>query len=300
MEPKIGRVFVTGATGFIGEVVVAELVAHGHRVLGLARSDASAEKLVRAGAEVHSGSLEDRESLQAGARACDGTIHLAFIHDFSTYQRNAEIDRQASEAIAAALDGTDKPFLTTSGTAVLPPGAIGREGDAPAADGTGHVRAISESVLRWAERGVRVSAVRLPPTVHGAGDRAFVPALIGIAREKGVSAFIGEGGNRWPAVHRTDAARLYRLALEFGAAGVRWHGVADEGVTMREIAETIGTGLGVPVAALTEEAAREHFGWMAMFVGLDNPTSSAGTRETLGWVPEGPGLLGDLREGGYF
>lgn len=290
------RVFVTGATGFIGSAVVQELIGAGHTVSGLARSDASAEALVRAGAAVHRGALHDTESLAAGARACDGVIHLAFIHDFSQYEANAETDRVATAAMAAAMEGTGKPLVVTSGTAVLAPGRVGVETDAP----TAQTRAVSELVLDAADRGVRVSAVRLAPSVHGAGDHAFVPALIDIARKTGVSAYVGDGANRWPAVHRLDAATLFRLALEKAAPGARLHGAAEEGITVRSIAETIGEGLGLPVRSVTTDEALGQFGWLAGFIGLDAPASSAITRSTLGWDPKHPDLLTDMQLNGYF
>jgi nucleoside-diphosphate-sugar epimerase len=294
------RVFVTGATGFIGEAVVRELLGAGHRVLGLARSEASAAALARWGGEAHRGELTDAESLTTGARACDGVIHLAFIHDFSAYAAACEMDRRAVEALAGALEGSGKPLVVTSGTALLTPGRIGTEADAPMS-GNAAPRAVSEvAAMAAAGRGVRASVVRLPPSVHGTGDHAFVPALIGIARRTGVSAFVGDGSNRWPAVHRLDAARLFRLALENAPPGARLHGVAEEGIPLRAIAEVIGAGLGVPVRSLGENEARTHFDWLGAFAAIDNATSSARTREALGWSPTGPGLLTDMREGGYF
>lgn len=290
------RVFVTGATGFIGQAVVLDLMRAGHEVVGLARSDAAAAKLAQAGAEAHRGALDNLASLAAGARACDGVVHLAFIHDFSQYEANAETDRLATAALAGALEGTDKPLVVTSGTAVLMPGRVGVETDAP----TAQTRAKSELVLAWADRGVRVSAVRLAPTVHGLGDTAFVPAMIAIARDKGVSAYVGNGANRWPAVHRLDAARLFRLALERGEAGARFHGAAEEGVAVRAIAEAIGEGLGLPVRSIAPDEAAGHFGWLGGFAGLDAPASSAITRATLGWEPQEPDLITDMRENGYF
>lgn len=294
------RVFLTGATGFIGEAIVRELLIEGHQVLGLARSDAAADTLARLGVEAHRGELSDTDSLAAGARACEGVIHTAFIHDFSQYVANAETDRLALDAMARALEGSGKPLVATSGTGVLAPGRIGTEKDAPALEGLGSIRAASEVVLAAADRGVRVSVVRLPPSVHGRGDHGFVPALIDIARRTGVAAFVGDGANRWPAVHRLDAARLFRLALEKAAPGSRLHGAAEEGIPMRAIAEAIGEGLGVPVRSLTEDEAPAHFDWMALFVGIDIPTSSALTREALGWSPKESGLLMDMKEGGYF
>ena len=292
------RVFVTGATGFIGTAVVQELLAEGHSVLGLARSDASAATLAALGVDVQRGDLSDHEALAAGARATDGIIHLAFIHDFSTYLANAETDRRAAAAMADALAGTGKPLVATSATAILAQGRLALETDA--SDPAGHFRASSELVLSAAERNVRVSVVRLSPTVHGAGDHGFVPALIGVAKKTGVSAYVGDGANRWPAVHRSDAARLFRLALEKAAPGSRLHGVAEEGIPMRTIAETIGAGLGLPTRSLAPDEAAAHFDWLARFVGIDNPTSSTITRETLGWHPTGPDLLTDMQESGYF
>jgi nucleoside-diphosphate-sugar epimerase len=294
------RVFVTGATGFIGTAIVRELLEEGHEVLGLARNDAAAETLASAGVGVHRGDLADIESLAAGARACEGVIHTAFNHDWSVpREAAAETDRRGVEAMAEALAGSGKPLVIASGTALLAPGRKGTEEDAPPSAAT--LRAASEAaVLAAAGRGVRGSIVRLPPTVHGAGDHGFVPMLIATARRTGVAAYIGDGANRWPAVHRLDAARLFRLGLEKAAPGARLHAVAEEGVPMRAIAETIGAGLGVPVRSLTPEEAGAHFSWMAHFVGIDNPTSSDLTRSSLGWSPEGPELLADMRENGYF
>jgi len=295
------RVFLTGATGFIGEALVRELRTAGHEVLGLARSAAAADKLARLGVGAHRGDLADIAILAAGARACEGVIHTAFIHDFSAYASAAAIDRRAVEALTDALEGSGKPFVLTSGTALLEPGRIGTEEDAPALGSAASLRAGAEvAALASAGRGVRASVVRLPPTVHGVGDHGFVPALIDIARRTGVSAFIDDGANRWPTVHRLDAARLYRLALEQAAPGSRLHGVAEEGVALRAIAEAIGAGLGIPVRSLTGDQARGHFDWLAAFVAIDNPTSSARTRETLGWIPKESGLLADMKESRYF
>ncbi|WP_225414138.1 SDR family oxidoreductase [Stigmatella hybrida] len=295
------RVFVTGATGFIGSAVVRELREAGHRVLGLARSEEAAGALAQAGAEAHRGSLSDPESLAAGARACEGVIHLAFIHDFSQYKAAVETDQGAVEAIARALEGSNKPFVAASGTVMLTPGRIGTETDARAsANPFGGRAAAEETLISAAKRGVRTSAVRLPPSVHGAGDQAFVPTLIDIARQKGFSAFIGDGTNRWPSVHRLDAARLFRLALEKAVPGSLLHGAAEEGIPMRRIAETIGEGLGLPVRSIAANEAAAHFGWLAGFAALDNPTSSALTQEWLGWRPRENTLLKDMRESGYF
>lgn len=287
------RVFVTGATGFVGSAVVQELLGHGHQVLGLSRSDVGVAQLQAAGARAVLGTLDDHDVLTRGAAACDGVIHTAFNHDFSKFAENAQQDGRAIAVLGAALEGTTKPILVTSGTAMLASGRMATEEDRPG----GHSPRISEpSADALVARGVHASVVRLAPTTHGAGDHGFVPMLIGLAREKGVSAYIGEGDNRWSAVHRRDAARLYRLALERGAKGERYHAVAEEAVPMKTIAEAIGKGLGVPV----ESRAAEHFGWFAMFAGMDAATSAAWTRETLDWTPTGPSLAEDLETAGYF
>jgi nucleoside-diphosphate-sugar epimerase len=292
------RVFVTGATGFIGSAVVQELIDAGHQVLGLARSEKAGKDLAAAGAEVHRGSLEDLGSLRSGAAAADGVIHTAFIHDFSNYGPAAEADKRAIETLGGALAGSDHPLIVTSGTLVLQSeGPIATEADAP---NPNFPRKSEEAALALAAHGVRASVLRLPPSVHGKGDHGFVPHLISIARAKGVSAYIEDGLNRWPAVHRLDAAHLYRLVLEKGAAAGRYHGVADEGLPTREIAEVIGRHLNVPVVSKSREEAADHFGWIALFFGMDSPASAAQTQQRLGWRPVHPGLLADLEEMHYF
>jgi nucleoside-diphosphate-sugar epimerase len=305
------RVFVTGASGWIGSAVVPELLGAGHQVLGLARSDASADALAAAGAEVHRGTLDDVDSLQDAAAASDGVIHLAFKHDLAfsgDFQGAADADRRAVETFGEALAGSDRPFVIASGTLGLAPGRVATEqdghGPASAMAGLGggpQTRwATAELVLSLASRGVRSSVVRLPPTNHGDGDNGFVAILVGIARDKGLSGYIGDGTNRWPAVHRLDSARLFRLALENAPAGSTLHAVADEGVPIRDIAEVIGRHLDLPVVAISPEDAGEHFAWLAGFLAADSPASSALTQELLGWHPTHPGLIADLEQGHYF
>ena len=295
------RVFVTGASGFIGSAVVPELITAGHEVVGLARSDRSAGALAAAGAKVHRGALDDLDSLRVGAAAADGVIHLAYIHDFSRYEESARTDLRAVETFGAALEGSGRPLVIASGTAGLAPGRVATEQDAPGADSLAAPRAAgARAALDVATRGVRSSVLRLPPSVHGEGDHGFVPTLIGVARDKGVSGYVGDGTNRWPAVHRLDAARLFRLAVERAPAGSVLHGVADEGVPTREIAEVIGRRLGLPVTAVAPEDAVGHFGWIGRFFGADVPASSTLTRELLDWWPTGPGLVADLDAGHYF
>jgi nucleoside-diphosphate-sugar epimerase len=292
------RVFVTGATGFIGTAIVRELIGAGHQVLGLARSEKAAQSLTAVGAEVHRGSLEDLESLGRGVAAADGVIHAAFIHDFANYAPAAEADKQAIETLGAALAGSDRPLVVTSGTLLLQRhGPLATEEDSAIPN---FPRKSEEAALAAASRGVRTSIVRLAPSVHGEGDHGFVPRLIEIAREKGVSAYPGDGLNRWPAVHRLDAAPLYRLVLEKGSAGASYHGVADEGVPVRDIAEAIGRRLSLPVVAKSLEEAADHFGWLGHFFGMDCPASSAQTQEGLEWHPTQPGLISDLDQAHYF
>jgi nucleoside-diphosphate-sugar epimerase len=292
------RVFVTGATGFIGSALIPELIDAGHQVLGLTRSDEGTKSLIAAGAEPHRGELADLESLRSGAAAVDAVIHLAFIHDFSKFRENCEIDRRALETLGDTLAGSDRPLIVTSGLALLAEGRAATEDDAPPPVSDSYPRSSEEVAAALQERGVRTMVVRLPQ-VHDTTKAGLVSYAIQIARQKGVSAYIGEGGNRWAAAHRLDAARLYRLALEKGHAGARYHAVAEEGVPARQIAEAIGRGLKVPVVSLKPEEAVGHFGWLAMFAGLDITGSSAKTRKQLGWEPGGPGLIADLENMRY-
>lgn len=295
------KVFLTGATGFIGSAIVRDLIGSGHQVLGLTRSDAGAESLARAGAEVHRGALNDLESLRSGAAKSDAVIHTAFIHDFSKFQENCEIDRRAVSALGDGLVGSDKLLIVTSGTAISSSrqNRLATENDPPVSSKVIPRAATEEAAAAAAARGIRVATVRLPQ-VHDTVKQGLVTHAIQFAREKGVSAYIGDGLNRWPAAPRLDAAHLYRLALEKGDSGVRYHAVAEEGVPVRDIAEAIGRGLNVPVVSIAAEQAVKHFGWLAEFIGRDLSASSAQTREALGWNPTGPGLIVDLENMRYF
>jgi nucleoside-diphosphate-sugar epimerase len=290
------RVFVTGATGFIGSAIVRELLGAGHQVLGLARSDASARSLAAAGAQVFRGDLEDPESLIGGAKISDGVIHTAFNHDFSRFVENCELDRRAIEALGSALAASDRLLIVTSGTGIanVAPGQLAIEETTHTSYTGFNPRVASEeAAASVAARGVRVSVVRLPQ-IHDRVKQGLITYAIGLAREKGLSAYIGDGLNRWPAAHVLDTARLYRLVLEKQETGARYHAVAEEGVRMRDIAESIGRGLKVPVVSRSPEEAAAHFGWLAAFVAHDMPASSALTREWLGWQPAEPGLISDL------
>jgi nucleoside-diphosphate-sugar epimerase len=295
------QVFVTGATGFIGSQITKELIGAGHQVLGLTRSDAGAKSLTALGAQVHRGELKDLESLRQGAAQADGVIHTAFIHDFSNFKEICEIDRRAIEALGSVLVGSERPLIVTSGTAAASP-APGRPATEDMASASGPTAiprvASEEAAVSVAGSGVHVSVVRLPQ-VHDRVKQGLVTYLIAHAREKGVSAFVGEGLNRWPAVHVLDAAPLYRLALEKGEKFARYHAVGEEGVPSRDIARAIGRGLRVPVVSQSAEEAAAHFGWLAMFVGLDMPASGAQTQQRLGWHPTGAGLIADLEQMQY-
>ncbi|HEX4321620.1 MAG TPA: SDR family oxidoreductase [Acidobacteriaceae bacterium] len=290
------RVFLTGATGFIGSAIVPELINAGHQVIGLTRSDAGAQALIAAGAEAHRGNLEDLESLCSGAAKSDGVIHCAFDHDFSHFVANCEKDRRAIEALGDALVGSDRPLVITSGTGMgnAAPGQLATEDHFD--PNHPNPRRISELTgVSVAGRGVNVSVVRLPQ-VHDTVKQGLITYAVAVAREKGVSAYVGEGLNRWPAAHVLDVARLYRLAVEKAKAGARYNAVAEEGVRVRDIAEVVGRGLKVPVVSLSQEEAAAHFGWLSMFVGFDMPASSALTQQRLGWHPTGPGMISDLEQ----
>lgn len=294
------RVFVTGATGFVGSAVVQELIGAGHQVLGLARSEEAARSLIAAGAAVHRGDIDDLESLKAGAAAADAVIHTAFNHDFTRFKASTEADRQIIEAIGSVLTGSDRPFVITSAIGILPTGKLSTEADFPASSPNPRI-ASEEAAMAVAAQGVRVVLVRLPPSVHGDGDHGFIPMLIGIAREKGLLVYEGEGAHRWPAVHRLDAARLYRLAMEKAPAGLtRYHAVAEEGIAFRVIAEAIGKQLNVPVVSKSPEEAAAYFGWFAHFASMDVPATAEQTKEQLAWQPVHRGLIADINGGSYF
>jgi len=291
------RVFVTGASGWIGSVVVPELLKHGHTVLGLARSDASAAAITAAGAEVIRGDITTFDVLKEGAASCDGVIHLAFVHDFSDYAGSCAKDAAAIQAMASVLEGTGKPLVITGGTLMLPLGRLATEDDGPNLAGPGAARGQTEVMaIALADKGIRVSTVRLPPTVHGAGDHGFVPAIVAKAKATGVAAYVGNGSNRWPAVHRIDAAVLYRLALEKAPAGTRVHAAESEGIAFKDIAEAIGKKHGLKVESVTAAEAPKYFEWLAHFVQGDNPISSVLTRERFGWAPTQIGLLEDIEK----
>jgi nucleoside-diphosphate-sugar epimerase len=304
--------FITGASGWIGSAVVSELIASGHDVVGLARSDASADALAAAGAGVLRGTIDDVDILREGAAASDGVIHLAFMHDVAFtggFERAAGADRLAVETFGEALAGSDRPLLIASGTLGIAPGRVATEHDGHELDpalaarfgsGPRTRHGTAELALSLASRGVRSSVLRLPPTNHGQGDHGFMATLVEIAREKGVSGYVGDGSNRWPAVHRLDTAHLFCLAVENAPAGSTLHAVADEGVPIRDIAQVIGRHLDLQVVSLAPEDAAAHFTWMAGFIGIDSPASSALTREQLGWQPAQPGLIDDLNQGHYF
>ena len=293
------RVFVTGAAGFIGTETTKELIANGHQVVGLARSEENVRTLEKLGAEVHRGSLQDLESLKSGARDSDGVIHLAFIHDFTKFAENGAIDKAAIEAMGDVLAGTNKPFIVTSGTGLIAPGVVITED--MRRDSSPHVPRVSEQAgLAYARRGVRAMTIRLPQVHGGEGKAGLITYLLESARRKGAAAYVGDGGERWAAAHRLDVARLYRLALENGSADGIYHAVAEEGVPMRQIVELIGRALNVPAVSIKNEEAGAYFGPLAMFAGLDMPASSALTQQRLGWKPTQIGLIADIGQPGYF
>lgn len=295
------RVFITGATGFIGSAIVRELLDTGHRVVGLARSDASAAALASAGADVLRGTLDDLEILRRGAAAADGVIHTAFIHDFTDFAAAAATDRCAAEVLGTALEGSNRPFVIASGILGLSPGRVATEQDTGDVGRAASPRLATEAwAIELAARGVRSAAIRLSPSVHGRGDHGFVPRLIDIARTTGVSGYVGDGSSRWSAVHRVDAAHLFRLALERAPGGTRLHGVGDETLPVRAIAEVIGRHLNVPVVSIPPDQASEHFGFLGQLLQIDQPASSEWTRQHMDWKPTQPGLIEDLEEGHYF
>lgn len=292
------RVFVTGASGWVGSALLPKLVSSGHQVVGLCRSAASASAVAATGAEVLRGSLEDLDRLSQGAAEADAVIHLAFIHDFSQYEAANQVDREAIAAMGAVLAASGRPFVVASGVPTTPSGRPACEVDPPI---PGFPRSEASTLtLDFAGRGVRSSVVRLPPTVHGRGDKGFISMVIGIARQRGVSGYVGDGSNVWPAVHRSDAASLFRLALEDAPAGSTWHAVADEGVPTRTIAEVIGRHLEVPAVSIDPADSADHFGWIGIAWGANIPATSTFTQEQLAWRPAGPGLIQDLEAGHYF
>jgi len=292
-------VFVTGATGFIGTAIVQELLSAGHQVLGLARSDASAQKLIDAGAEAHRGDLKILDSLRGGVVQADGVIHAGFIHDFTRFAEVCEVDKVAIKTIGEVLQGSDRPFIVTSGTALVSPGKLATEDMIPPFN-PAWPRASEQAADSVTEKSVLAAVVRLSPSVHGDDDQhGFVPILVNIAKEKGFSAYIGEGQNRWNAVHRLDAARLFRLALENATPGARYHAASEEAITVKSIAEAIGKQLNLPIKSIAPEAAAEHFGWFAQMASIDCPASSIWTQEKLNWQPTHSTLLNDIENGVY-
>jgi nucleoside-diphosphate-sugar epimerase len=293
------RIFVTGASGWVGSAVVQELLGAGHKVLGLARSDSAAAAIKAAGAEVQHGSLDTPDSLRGAVRSCDAVIHTAFNHDFSKFVENCNADARAIEIMGEELKGSERPMLVTGGLALLASGRPATEEDVPSPNA--NVPRMSEAAAaKVAAQGVRASVVRLPPSVHGLGDHGFVPHLIQLARDKQAAAFIDKGDNHWAGVHRLDAARVFRLAIERGVGGERYHAVEEPSVPFKAIAAVIGHRLGVPVVSRSGEAASEHFGWFAGFAGLEMYATSERTRKLLNWEPKQPPLLDDLDQPGYF
>lgn len=293
------RIFVTGATGFIGTAIVQELIGAGHQVLGLARSDASAQKLTDAGASVHRGDLEDLDSLRSGVAQADGVIHAGFIHDFSRFAEVCEVDKIAIETIGLVLEGSNRPFIVTSGTALVSPGKLATEDIIPAFN-PAWPRASEQTADALAQKGVSAAVIRLSPSVHGNEDlHGFIPILVNIAQEKGFSAYIGDGQNQWNAVHRLDAAHLFRLALENATPSARYHAAAEEAITVKSIAEAIGKQLGLPVKSISKEEAIEHFGWFSHMAAIDCPASSKWTQNQLSWKPKQSTLLNDIEQGVY-
>ncbi|NKN37329.1 SDR family oxidoreductase [Agrobacterium sp. a22-2] len=295
------KVFVTGATGFVGAAVVKELLAHGHQVLGLARSDRSEEELKKLGVKAIRGNLEAPETLRDGGRLSDAIIHAGFVHDFSRFAQACAIDRAAIETLGTAIENTEKPLIVTAGVAFLnTAGSVAVETDPAFPPSDDYPRASDAAARTLSACGIPTCIMRLPPSVHGTGDHGFVPMLIDIARQKGFSAYIEDGENLWPAVHVHDAARAYRLAVELGPSAETYHAVAERGVPFRKLAEAIATGLNVPCQPLSVEKAREHFDWFYDFASIDQPTSSERTQTVLGWSPDGADLLTDIRDAGYF